>query len=221
MTDPSNPLVSDVLSLAQDQLLDITGVRWGSADLLRYVEDALRALITLKPDVYTQTLSILLVPGTQQSIPDNSHRLINLHRNMGSDGLTTGKAIQHTIKDDLDRFNPDWHVAPAVAVVEEYCYDEENPDVFWVNPPVLAQVYAQGSFAMVPAAITSPTESLPVKAVYATALYLYVVYVALMREDEVGLQAKANSYLSRFGASIGIKIGTDMKLYQRTKERQP
>jgi len=62
-------------------------------------------------------------------------RLIRAVRNMGTDGVTVGPAIEHCDLDVLDSFNPDWHEASSNAEVQAVAYDERFPKQFFVYPP--------------------------------------------------------------------------------------
>ena len=60
---------ANLISRVQDTLQDTTGVRWIEAELLRYINDAQREVVNLKPDATATTANMALVVGTKQSLP--------------------------------------------------------------------------------------------------------------------------------------------------------
>ena len=84
--------LTNILSRVEDTLQDTTNVRWSEAELIRYVNDAQREIVNLKPDTSADHANVQLAAGTEQSIPTVGLRLINVVRNMSAAGSSaTGK----------------------------------------------------------------------------------------------------------------------------------
>ena len=107
---------ANLISRVQDTLQDTTGVRWIEAELLRYINDAQREVVNLKPDATATTANMALVVGTKQSLPTGGLRLIKVTRNMSdaSGGASGKRAIRIVDRAILDSQEPDWH-DPSVS----------------------------------------------------------------------------------------------------------
>ena len=62
-------LVSDVIARAQDVLLDTSAVRWTSAELIRWTNDAQREIAVVQPSSAAKVANVSLVAGTKQTLP--------------------------------------------------------------------------------------------------------------------------------------------------------
>ena len=107
---------ANLLLRIEDSLQDTTNVRWSEAELLRYINDAQREIVNLRPEASADHANVQLSTGTEQTIPDVGLRLIKVVRNMSAaGGSATGKrTIRIVDRDILDTLEPDWH-DPAVT----------------------------------------------------------------------------------------------------------
>ena len=60
---------ANLLLRIRDTLQDTTGIRWLDAELLRYMNDAQREVVNLRPESSSTTTNVALVVGTAQTIP--------------------------------------------------------------------------------------------------------------------------------------------------------
>ena len=58
-----------ILLLASQQLQDATGVKWTPETQIPYLNLALKEIVTLKPEAYSQTVLFALIAGVRQQIP--------------------------------------------------------------------------------------------------------------------------------------------------------
>jgi len=107
--------VSDLIQRARKLLNDEDQVqyRWADAELISWINDAQRAVATLRPDACPDTKIVNLVAGTKQSIPAENFRLLDIVRNVASDGVTPGRAVGIIERETLDLFDPYWHKGKA------------------------------------------------------------------------------------------------------------
>ena len=77
---------ANIITRVQDTLQDTTSVRWSEAELLRYINDAQREIVNLRPEASADHANVQLVAGTEQTIPDVGLRLIKVVRNMSAAG---------------------------------------------------------------------------------------------------------------------------------------
>jgi hypothetical protein len=151
-----------LITSAQLTLKDANAIRWTRAELLGYLNDGQRELVTIKPEACTINTAIKLAAGlTKQSIPDAAIALLDVTRNMGSDGATPGRAISITSKSMLDAVVPTWSSASnSEGYITHFTYDPRNPKVFYVYKKApTADLYVEVIYSSVPAAAASLSSS--------------------------------------------------------------
>jgi len=79
--------------------------------------------------------SVVLVAGTKQSIPTGGIQLIDLVRNMGTNGTTAGAPISQVDRNVIDIVNSDWHSETGAATVKYFVFNPKDPTKFYVSPP--------------------------------------------------------------------------------------
>ena len=151
----STVLVKDVLwrvaILLQDTVPQFQ--RQPETELVRWLDDAQMAIVKFMPALCSRIDSVLLQPGTRQSIaaiPTTSvipgdgstpgatvygTQLLDVLRNMGANGTTPGNAIRNVKREILDSQNPGWHTATGPAV-SSFMYDPRTPLYYYVTPAV-------------------------------------------------------------------------------------
>ena len=189
--------VVSLLLRVRDTLQDTTGVRWLDAELLRYVNDAQREIINLRPDASSTTANVDLVAGTAQTIPTAGLRLIKVVRNMSAaGGSATGKrAIRIVDREILDTQEPNWHDptvsgdATHVSVVKHYIFDEDDPRRFYVYPGVLvtnaSACFVEIVYSAAPTEITSTSTAIQVDDIYANAIIDFTLRCLVNPGEEV------------------------------------
>ncbi len=112
-------------------------------DWLDYYHAALRQLVLVRPDAHYKTVSVTLVSGTKQTLPSDALRLIDITRNMGTDGSTPGAPVTEIPRSDLDDSLLDWHTADGEIAINHFSYNIKTPKKFFVTPPVHASTVVQ------------------------------------------------------------------------------
>jgi hypothetical protein len=97
---------------ARDLLLDtLAPFRYSDAFIVRKVNQTIRRMCILRPDLFVVHANITCVAGTLQSAPGDSVRLIDVVSN------NDGSAVKEISQDTLDLMIPTWSTgAPAVAL---------------------------------------------------------------------------------------------------------
>lgn len=134
---------SSIITRAATLLHDETGERWPESELLKWLNDGQRQIVLLKWDAYTECESVQLDPGTKQSIPSQGLSLIDVIRNMGSDGSTPGKPVMVLPKRVLDYQHQSWHYTDEQDEIEYFCFDDRSPRRFFVFPPSDGTTYVE------------------------------------------------------------------------------
>lgn len=144
--------------------------RWPENQTVMWLDDAQMAVWKFLPLAASRVDAIKLRAGTLQSIesiapadclagsganptvPVLGTQLLNLVNNLGTDGLTPGRAIRLTSREMMDAQNPDWHTV-ARSAVESYMFDPETPRHFYVTPGVSGAVWVRAAYTAQPAKI--------------------------------------------------------------------
>ena len=203
----------------EDTLQDTTNVRWSEAELLRYINDAQREIVNLRPDASADHANVQLATGTEQAIPDVGLRLIKVVRNMSAaGGSATGKRVIRIVdREILDSQEPDWHDptvtgdAAHTTVVKHYVFDEDDPRKYYVYPGVSGNAFVEIVFSRSPTDLANTSATLYVDDIYANAIIDFVLYRAYMKDAEfAGNQQRASSHYQLFVGSVtqGAQVQT-------------
>ncbi len=191
---------------------DVDRVRWTDVDWLNWMNDGLRAVVTIKPDAYTLIVSHELVPSnTLQTIPIQGLHLLDVVRNMGADGLTPGRVVNVAARDMMDATYPDWHADPATGKINNFLYDIRAPKRFFVVPQAPATPWVvELMYAAVPPAITLGNQTLPLDDIYVNAVLNYMLYQAYNRDQVYGeVNAASDRHYQLFMASLGAQAQSE------------
>lgn len=242
----STTLVKDLLYRVSVQLHDISPqfTRWTQRELVSALNDGQKAIAKYMPSSCSRVDAVKLSAGTKQSIEAilaanikpgdgssaanvNGHYLQSVLRNMGTDGLTPGKAIRIADREVLDVNTPDWHTQTG-ASVSIYTFDPRFPKVFYVSPgvPSNTTVWVELSFLANPVEINpsgsygmdgTDTTKISVDDKYVDDLVNYVLARAYMKDAEFagngGLAAThANLFTSSINAQVTALTGVNPNL---------
>lgn len=121
----------DVIDRVRPLIQDTrTPVRYSDAVLLDFVNQVLRRMSVLRPDLFSAFATIDLVAGTTiQRLPADGLRLIEVYNIEASDG----GVLTEVNREALDQNHPLWRTAPAGTPVN-YMRHVRNPATFFVYP---------------------------------------------------------------------------------------
>lgn len=153
-------LAKDVLHRVSVQLTDVPNlagqfVRYTELELVEWLNDGQRVIAKYLPQACSRLDAIKLTAGTRQSIEkilaanikngdgtasmnQYGKSLLDVIRNMGSDGVTAGRAVRVIEREMLDASNPKWHTETTSTEILEYAFDPRTPKYFYVYPGVQA-----------------------------------------------------------------------------------
>lgn len=200
-------LVSSILARAQDELNDIDGERWDPSRLVDFINEGQRAIVEVKPTAFVLAQSVQLQPGTAQALPASGIQLIDIPRNMGTDGATPGRVVRRADRRVLDARAPMWHQAEADAEVRHFMFDGDTPRRYYVYPPQPATAcgYVEMVMGAMPPTI-GQNDAISLDDVYDPALLDYVLYRAFSKDTEFAAdQNRSSAHYQAFAAAIGAK----------------
>lgn len=202
-----------IIDRAQIILQDATGVRWpAESELLGWLNDGKREIILFKPNAFVINTAIKLAAGTKQSLPADGIQLINVTRNMGTDGNTPGRSVRITEHDVMDVQQPDWHQQTANAQAKHYMFSPMNPKNFYVYPPQPAanQGYVEVIYGASPPD-SAINDLVNVDDIYQTPLIDYILYRAYSKDSEFSADQNASAYHQQaFIASLTGKLQSEI-----------
>jgi len=213
--------VAYITSRVSELIQDTGNTALTTAQALEWVNDAQRAVASIKPDAFSAIQSFQLVAGTLQSIPSTAHRLLGLVRNMGSDGATAGSPIRGPVpQEDLDSYESTWHTTTGTEI-EEYTQDPSTPKSFYVYPAVAASpaLYVEARLVLLPVLLVATTDAIQVSDVYAPALIEWVSYRYWSRDSEqTPNYARAARAFRAFFNILDTKMKVDMAINPKILE---
>ena len=196
-------LVSSVIADA-NTILNDTGVRWTTAELVKWINEAQLQIVQIYPPANSKNVSLTLVPGTKQTLPTTAILLIDVVRNMGATGTVPGKIIRVTTRESLDSADPNWHASAPTNVVSNYVYNPADPTHFYVYPPQpSAPTSIEVIYSAVPAVVVADG-ALGLQDQYATAVLEYALYRAFSKDAEVAASRdRASAHFQAFRTAMG------------------
>lgn len=203
-----------VVQRAADVLKDATGVRWGADELVRWLNEAQLALVSMRPDATVTLGTVTLAAGVRQLIPASGVKLIQVLNNAAAP-KTSIRPIDRRL---LDEQTPDWRSMTAASAVRYYYQEAGDPRAFYVYPPATGGTGVELLYADTPAAITEPaagsdytavTGNIGVPDVFNAALLDYVLYRAFSKDSELTVNAqRATAHLAAFTAALSVDAAT-------------
>lgn len=197
---------SSILDRVRTQLIDINAVkRWSDDELLQWLHDGERTICEITPAATTTRTVLSLDAGTRQELPADANMLLNVIRNVASDGTSPGRAIRVVAREMLDTFDYNWHATTPSSVVQNATYDVDERSYFYVYPPNNGSGKVEVTYSKSPQPFASTAENIHVRDNYAVALFDYVMFRALQKDSDfaAGTQ-QATMYLNMFNAVMGI-----------------
>lgn len=216
MAFTANDYITDAALIYGDTAYD----RVTSANWIKYINHAVRALILVRPDAGAVTESVQLSAGVKQSIPSDALKLLDISRNMGTDGLTEGKIITPAARKHIDYSNLLWPAGTGDTAIDNYSYDKENPRIFYVTPPVhdTTAVYVEMVTSQLPTAVSGTGSSLGIDDIFYEPVINFMLYRALIADDEDVEFQKGMTFLQTFFNLLQVEFNAAMAAGPEKKE---
>ena len=195
---------SRVLESCGHLLQDTDHERWTVDELLGWTAEAVKAIGNMNPAATQQETVITLTEGARQTLPKESSQLFDLVCNLSSSGAN-GRAITRTDRSVLDLTFPEWPQLKTRDQVRQFMFDDRAPGLFYVYPPVNAGTKVRASLSVIPLAITSADDYVPVRPEFEPALINYVMYRASSKDSEFANGAVAVGYYQAYQTEMGVE----------------
>lgn len=219
-----------IVRRATDLLQDQTSVRWPANELVRWLNDAQRAIVKVRPDSMNTTATMTLAAGSRQDLDAAAlspppAKLIEITRNMAA--TSTKEAVRLVPRQILDAQTPGWHNLTGSVNILHYMFDVRDPKTFYVYPPATTLAQLEVMYAAYPTDITEPADgstytavagNLSLPDIYADDALNLILYRAYSKDSEyAGNEARASGYLNIVTASLGAEIAATMAVKPQMK----
>lgn len=205
----------DTMKRASVTLQDDGAVRWTATELLDYLNDGMRELISMKPTAKTQTVQLSLASGTKQTLPAQYTILSRVICNR----ITGSKrAIRPLAKREiLDSQIPGWQdpdVLPFAAAVTHVIHEGAEPRTYYVVPGNDGNGIIEAMVGAYPTPVSAPTApanleienytaTVDLDDIYMNALTDYILYRAFSKDGSAPNAAnRAVAHYELFKASV-------------------
>jgi hypothetical protein len=134
-------VITEVRRIVQDESVPY---RYSDAVLLGYVNQTLKRMAVVRPDLFSDIVDIPTAPDTAvQSLPADAIRLLDIFQVKG------GPAVNEVDRETMNRNYPGW-MAEASSVPVNFMRHVKNPDRFFLYPPPVAGTVLVGEYAKSP-----------------------------------------------------------------------
>ena len=206
-------LASQLLGRVSLVLNDKANVAWSADEVLGWMNDGQRAIVTRLPQAYPKRVVIGLTPNdVLQPLPADAFRLILIKRNMGVNGVTPGRPILPISEMQLYNTDPNWPTTngPASSEIKHYSYDPTTPYTVWVYPRPSLPIRIEAWVSKMPDEVTSLASPLTLDDSYFNPLIDYVLARCYQKNSDVqGSTALIAGYLESFDKQLAGRDAGD------------
>lgn len=212
--------------------------RWPLIELCGWLNDALKAIVLQKPSATATTVSLPLVKGTLQSIPEGYVSILRPVRNLRTDksDRQPRRTISIVSEEQLNTINPAWHDEYSIRYNQQakhLIFDEVNPRAFYVYPGndgagAIEVVLCKDPGLIVPISELDPESleayavNVPLEDIYSGIVLDYVIYRARSKDaQEAGNAQRAALHYQQFANALGIKISVEANTSPNAKTGVP
>jgi len=221
---------ASIIHRATDLLQDQTSVRWPANELVRWLNDAQRAIVKVRPDAMNTTATMTLVAGSRQDLDNASltpppAKLIEITRNMAA--TSTKGAVRLVPRQILDAQTPGWHNLSGSVNILHYMFDPRDPKTFYVYPPATTSAQLEVMYSAYPTDIVEPADgalhtavvgNISLPDIYADDVLNYVMARSYLKDSEyAGNSERAAGYLAMITASLGAEIAATLAVQPKMK----
>jgi hypothetical protein len=192
-----NDVISEVRNLIQDTQ---TPQRYSDAVLLNFVNQTLKRMAMIRPDLFTKIADITTTANTViQTMPSDSIRLVEIF------SVKDGNSLTEVNRDVFDQTYPGW-TQEAAGTPVNFMRHVRNPNQFFLYPRPTSGVILVGEYAVVPTDydVNDPIVA-PIDAYFPTVVD-GTVYLAESIDNEHVNSGRAKLYYDSFVQSLATSL---------------
>lgn len=186
--------------------------RWTEVELLEYLNEAIRAIVTNKPSCNVTNSSVLLTAGSKQTVPTLCIEVQDVTTNMGTDGLTPGRAVTLVNQDTLDISYNIWRTDTQTSSVKHWMYNpKQDAKTFYVYPPSDGTGYVEMSYTTIPTELTDVDDTIPLDDMHVNTMMEYMLFRCFEKDsDAPSSQARAMFHFQTASQLLGVKLSMEI-----------
>ena len=187
--------VSDVIADTRDSVQDNSvPYRYDDTDLIRKFNQIIRRAVILRPDLFTEIVTMSCVAGSLQQCPSDSVRLMDVLTN------SAGAAVKQVNQEVIDLMIPDWETLTPGPATNWMRYPRD-PNRFYVYPAASAAANLQIMYAKCPATL-SLGSTVPIQDVYMPVLVDGMVWLVEAIDAEHVESGRAKMFKDSFTEAL-------------------
>lgn len=199
-------VITEVRRIVQDQTVPY---RYSDTVLLGYVNQTLKRMAVLRPDLFSDIVEIPTQAGSAvQTLPDDAIRLLDIFQ------VKDGGAVNEVDREVMNRNYPNWMLETA-GVPVNFMRHVKNPDRFFLYPRPQAGVVLIGEYAVAPSEYAVDDTIALLSDTYFPVVVDGAVYLAESIDDEHIQSGRAklfyDSFVQQLGANLQSRKVTDTK----------
>lgn len=197
-------VITEVRRLVQDQ---VAPYRYSDAVLLGYVNQALKRIAALRPDLFSTIAEVETVQDSAvQTLPDDAIRLLDVFQ------VKNGDVVVEVNRETMSRSYPGW-MAEASGTPVNFMRHPKNATQFFLYPKPSANVVLIAEYARTPEDYALTDEITHPPASYMPAVVDGVVFLAQSIDDEHVNSGRAklfyDSMIQQLDLSLKVRTVTD------------
>ena len=170
-----------MLKRASAVLQDPGHERWPVSELIGYLNEGMRELVLLRPEVHTRTITVQLSSGSTQRVRDPALAFVRAVRTTNAPGQRAARKIDPKMLNDMVH---NWRGQAPVGEVRGFWHDDRDLRTFYVVPPQDGTALLEVVASVVPDPLESDDDQLQIPETFDTALFYYLMYRALDRREK-------------------------------------
>lgn len=188
----------DVITAVREQIQDIGGVRYDDPFMLRLVNQVVKRIAILRPDLFDEIDTMTCVVGALQTAPVDSVRIVEVL--LSGDNAT----VKEVNRETLDLMTSTWQ-AGATGMARDWMRHVRSPNRFFVFPPSPAGQTLTIEYSKVPADCAALTDVIPnLNDVYKPCVVDGVIWLAESIDDEHVNSGRAKLFMDSFHQLLGF-----------------
>lgn len=174
--------------------------RYSDADMLRFVNQTLRRILVLRPDLFMTYGMISTVANTvAQKLPSDAYRLVEIYSVVG------GGSVLEVNRETLDQTVPDWSSGTPGQPVN-YMRHVRNPTRYFLYPPPKHGVKLNAEYVKSPPMYGMSDTIDELSDSYLSVMVDGVVFLAESVDNEHVSSGRAQMFLESFTQSLGVSL---------------
>ena len=199
-------VIDEVRILIQDTR--VSSYRYTDAMLLKFVNNTLRRIAMLRPDLFSKLdTAITVVADTViQTMPTDSARIVEIFQAVDSSGETAVRtAITEVSRETLDRTTPDW-VSVTAGVPTNFMRHVRNSNKYFLYPRPTSSITLVGEYIQSPPNYDYDDDIALLPDAYFPSVVDGVIFMAESLDNEHVSTGRAKLFYDSFVQSLGVTL---------------